>query len=690
MTFFSKAQSLVAVGCLTSTLFATSLVFAQEEPKPFDKSNFDESVRVQDDLFEFVNGTWLKKTEIPSDKSNYGAFTKLADLSQIRIKAIVDEVSEGNNVNGTDEQKVADLFRSFMNQDRTNELKATPIKQELESIAAIKSKAELIDWFAKFSMLGVDSPIGAGVSQDQGQATQYIMYVSQSGTSLPDRDYYLDEDKQADRDNLLAYIEKLFTLAEIPEQTKFAKAVLKLETNFALAQWSRVKSRDANKTYNKLDMPALNELSDEVIDWKKYFQGIGVTDPLDQVVVRTPSFFEDLATTIEAVELDVWKAYLQYRYIDAAAPYLSDDFVDANFTLYQKQLSGVDEQKPRWKRGVNLVSGRALGEVVGKLYVQQHFKPEAKAAMETLVNNLLKAFDNSIDDLAWMTDETKAKAKDKLSKITPKIGYPNVWKDYSKLEIKADDLFGNVMRSNLVEHERNISKLGKPIDREEWGMTPQTVNAYYSPTKNEIVFPAAILQPPFFDLKVPAPLNYGGIGAVIGHEISHGFDDQGSKYDGDGNLNDWWTESDREAFKSLTEKLVNQFSAYEPIKSRMVEGKVVEGAKVNGKLTLGENIADLSGLEVAHRALLLSEDESLDEMVAGWNSDQLFFVGWSRVWARKYRDKEMIKRLLNDPHSPSRYRVNGPIANIDAFYKAFDIKPGDKLYRPEGERIKIW
>ena len=679
MTFLTKAQSLAAVGCLISSLLAPSLVTAQQIPDPIDKSNFDESVRVQDDLFEFVNGTWLKKTEIPSDKSNYGVFTKLADLSQKRIKAIVDEVSKGNNVKGTDEQKVADLFSSFMDEGKVNELKATPIKQELASIAEIKSKAELVDWFAKFSMMGVDSPIGAGVAQDKGKATEYIMYVSQSGTSLPDRDYYWDEDKQAERDHLQEYIVKLFTLAELPEQAELANAVLELETKLARAQWSRVESRDANKTYNKLDMAALNELSADVVDWNKYFAGNGVAAPLEQVVVRTPSFFEELAKIIEDTDLDVWQAYLQYRYIDAAAPFLSQDFVDANFVLYQQQLSGVDEQKPRWKRGVDLVSGRALGEVVGKLYVQQHFKPESKAAMEGLVANLLQAFDDSIGNLTWMTDETKAKAKEKLSKITPKIGYPNRWKDYSKLEIEADDLFGNVMRSNLVEHERNVSKLGKPIDREEWGMTPQTVNAYYSPTKNEIVFPAAILQSPFFDVKTPAPLNYGGIGAVIGHEISHAFDDQGSKYDGDGNLNNWWTEADREAFSSLTKQLVNQFAAFEPLK----------GKKVNGKLTLGENIADLSGLEVAHRALLLSKDQSFDKET-GWNSDQLFFVGWSRVWARKYKDEEMIKRLLQDPHSPSRYRVNGPITNIDAFYKAFDIKPGDKLYRPESQRIKIW
>ena len=678
MTHFKETRLLFTVLCLSSSLLLPCFVTAQQSA--VDKSDFDLSVRAQDDLFEHVNGEWLKKTKIPSDKSNFGAFTVLIDLSQSRIKTIIDEVSKGNNVKGTDEQKVSDLFRSYMDEDRANELGAAPIKEELALVDAIQSKAELVDWFAKFSKIGVGSPIAAGVSQDKGNATEHIMYLSQSGTSLPDRDYYLKDDKQSERDSLLAYMEKLFALAELPEQAKLAKAVLKLEIDLARAQWSRVEMRDANKTYNKLDMPALNKLSVDAIDWKKYFVGNDVPVAIEMVVVQTPSFFEELAKIIDQTELDVWKAYLQFRYIDAAAPMLSKEFVDAHFVLYQQELSGVEEQQPRWKRGVDLVSGRALGEVVGRLYVRKHFKPEAKAEMEKLVKNLFQAFDGSIDNLTWMTDATKARAKEKLSKITPKIGYPNRWRDYSKLEIEADDLFGNVMRSNLVEHYRNVSKLGQPIDREEWGMTPQTVNAYYNPTKNEIVFPAAILQPPFFDLNTPAPLNYGGIGAVIGHEISHAFDDQGSKYDGDGNLKNWWTESDRKEFGNLTKQLVNQFADYEPLK----------GKKVNGNLTLGENIADLSGLEVAHRALKLSKDESLTKTVAGWNSDQLFFVGWSRVWKRKYKDEEMIKRLLNDPHSPSRYRVNGPITNIDAFYQAFDIKPGDKLYRPEEQRIKIW
>ena len=377
------------------------------------------------------------------------------------------------------------------------------------------------------------------------------------------------------------------------------------------------------------------------------------------------------------------KAYLKFKLINAYEPYLSEPFVEAAFQLFKKELAGVEEQKPRWERGVALVAGRggfgALGDAVGKLYVQRHFKPEAKAKMDQLVQNLLKAFGDSIGDLTWMGDETKAKAREKLSKIRTKIGYTKKWRSYEALKVDSQDLIGNVMRSNEIEFRRGIEKLGQPIDREEWGMTPQTVNAYYNPTKNEIVFPAAILQPPFFDVESPTPLNYGGIGAVIGHEISHAFDDQGSQYDGDGNLNNWWTEDDEKTFKELTEKLIAQYGEYQPL----------PGKNVNGKFTLGENIADLSGLTIAYKAMGY---EGLDPAVkvADWTPNQLFFVGWSRVWKRKYREAEMVKRLLTDPHSPSRYRANGPVMNIDAFYEVFEVKEGDALYKPESDRIKIW
>ena len=404
------------------------------------------------------------------------------------------------------------------------------------------------------------------------------------------------------------------------------------------------------------------------IDWNSYFTRSEINDPGD-VIVTSPSFFEGLDKLVGNIDLATWRMYLKYQILDAAAPYLSTDFVDAHFDFHSKALAGIPEQKPRWKRGVRTVEG-ALGEVVGKLYVEKYFPPEAKQRMEQLVQNLIRAFGQSIDELTWMTDATKERAQEKLSKFTVKIGYPNKWKDYSGLTVSADNLLGNVRNSALTEHRRNINKLGKPIDREEWGMTPQTVNAYYSPPKNEIVFPAAILQPPFFNMAADDAVNYGAIGAVIGHEISHGFDDQGSKYDGDGNLKSWWTPLDRKAFEDITKKLVDQFAEYTPL----------PGRNVDGQLTLGENIADLSGLSIAHKAYRISLDGKEPAELDGWSGDQRFFLGWSQVWRRKYRDAEMMRRLLTDPHAPSWYRANGPVINIDAFYSAFDVKPDDACF----------
>ena len=439
--------------------------------------------------------------------------------------------------------------------------------------------------------------------------------------------------------------------------------------------------RNANERYNKFTKGDFSKIV-PLVDVTQWLKSLGIEN-LDYAIVNTPSYFEELKTIVEETEVDDWKAYLKFKLINAYEPYLSEAFVDAGFELFKKELAGVQEQKPRWERGVALVAGRggfgSLGDAVGKLYVERHFTPEAKAKMDQLVQNLLKAFGDSIGDLTWMGEKTKAKAREKLSKIRTKIGYTKQWRSYEALKVDAEDLIGNVMRSNEIEFQRDIKKLGQPIDREEWGMTPQTVNAYYNPTKNEIVFPAAILQPPFFDVNSPTALNYGGIGAVIGHEISHAFDDQGSQYDGDGNLNNWWTEDDEKTFKELTEKLIAQYGDYQPL----------PGKNVNGKFTLGENIADLSGLTIAYKAMGY-EDLDPTEKVADWTPNQLFFVGWSRVWKRKYREAEMVKRLLTDPHSPSRYRANGPVMNIDAFYEVFGVKEGDALYKPESDRIKIW
>lgn len=644
-----------------------------------DRSTFDTSVRVQDDLFLHVNGSWLKNTEIPSDKSNYGSFIALDDLSRERIRKIVEDSTKVEHKPGSVGQKVADFYKTFLDEEKIESQDLHPIADDLKSIAGLKTHADVITHFGRLREIGVSSPIGLFVSIDRKNSTQYTTVLVQSGTTLPDRDYYLntkDEKYASARNALVAYVDRLFALAGIQAESAGEK-VLALETKIAEAQWARVEMRDAEKTYNKFATDELKDLAGN-IPWNDLLTAAGWPE-IKEINVMTPSFFEKLDAIVMETPVEDWKTYLQYRVLDDFAPLLPKEYDQAHFDLHSKELGGTTEQEPRWKRAVGLLGG-ALGEAVGELYVAKHFKPEAKARMNELVQNLLMAFESSIDELSWMTAETKLKAKEKLSKINTKIGYPDVWRDYSKLEVVAGDLIGNVKRSAQFEHQRQINKLGKPIDRNEWGMTPQTVNAYYNPTMNEIVFPAAILQSPFFSMDAPDALNYGGIGAVIGHEISHAFDDQGSRYDGDGNLKNWWTEEDRRSFEALTKRLIDQYKEYEPL----------PGQNVNGQLTLGENIADLSGLAIAYKAYQISREGKQPEEMLGWDGNQLIFIGWSRVWQRKYRDAEMIRRLATDPHSPSHFRANGPVMNIDAFYSAFDVKEGDKLFKPESERIRIW
>ncbi len=683
-----KKRSIFGTGCmlvLLLPLLCSSLVFAEapaSNDSPVERSHFDESVRPQDDLFQHVNGKWLQQTEIPADKSNYGSFTALADLSQERCNEMIKQLANERHETGSDAQKVGDFYKSFMDVDRVDELGSQPLAEMLAAIDAIEDVPGLVQHMAYLMTIGVDVPLGMYVSQDAKNSTLYAVHLIQSGTTLPDRDYYLKHDRKTLENQIkfLDYIDAVFKLSDVQQPESASDKILTIEAQLAEASWTRVRIRNANERYNKFTIEELSELSPE-IDFQSVFQEIEIETP-DYVIVNTPSFFETLNGMLTETPLEDWKAYLKFKLINTFEEYLSQDYVDAGFDFFKKALADVKQQKPRWERGVNLVAGRggfgALGDAVGKLYVAKHFKPEAKAKMDALVQNLIRAFDDSIDGLTWMSSETKVKAREKLKKIRTKIGYTVAWRDYSDLTVDPDDLFGNVLRSNQVEFRRMVGKLGQPIDREEWGMTPQTVNAYYNPTKNEIVFPAAILQSPFFDADAPVPLNYGGIGAVIGHEISHAFDDQGSQYDGDGNLNNWWTDEDKETFEALTGKLVDQYSTYQPL----------PGKNVNGKFTLGENIADLSGLAIAYKAM--AYENLPDDKIADWTPEQLFFVGWSRVWQRKYREAEMLKRLLTDPHSPSQFRANGPVMNIDAFYDAFDVQPGDQLYKPEDERIKIW
>lgn len=661
---------------------STGMLEAQDQ---LDRAAMDTSVRIQDDLYLHVNGNWLKNTEIPADKSNYGAFIKLDDLSRDRIRTIVEKAAAEAARPGTDTQKVGDFYKSMMDTDRIASLDYQPLEAELQRIAALKTHADIAGYFGYCGTIGVQSPMALFVGVDEKDSTRYLTTIVQSGTTLPDRDYYLKDDEKytATRAALVAYVNKLFSLVNDQVENPGEK-LLAVEKQIAEIQWPRVELRDALKTYNKFEVTAFGQQAPN-LQWASYLEGAR-TPRISEFNVMTPSYFEKFSPLFSAIDVDTWKLYLRYKLLDAYAEYLSPAFDEAHFELHGKTLAGIQQQLPRWKRAVDAISGKgagdfgALGDVVGRLYVAENFKPEAKARMDQLVKNLLQAFGQSINELAWMTDETKVKAQAKLAKITTKIGYPDQWRDYEGLEVKADDLVGNIMRSARFEYQRMVKKLGQPVDRLEWGMTPQTVNAYYNPTLNEIVFPAAILQPPFFSVDAPDALNYGGIGAVIGHEISHAFDDQGSRYDGEGNLNNWWTDADRKSFEELTQRLIAQYSEYEPL----------PGKKVKGDFTLGENIADLSGLSVAYKAFQIAKNGEEPEKVAGYTSNQLFFVGWSRVWQRKYREDEMIRRLLIDPHSPSQYRANGPVTNIDAFYDAFQVKEGDVLFKPVSERIRIW
>lgn len=676
--------------CLILTLLmlsTMSCIAAAQDGKQdsgIDPDGFDTTVRPQDDLFLHVNGRWLLSTEIPSDKSNYGSFTALDDAARENIRAIIEESVK--NPTDANSHKVGDFYRSFMDEETIATKGLAPLKSQFNAINALATTEDVVRYFGSSNVVGIGSPFGFGIGTDDKNSSRYLAAISQAGTTLPDRDYYLEDgEKYAEaRFALQAYIVKLYELAELSDGYSAAENILKLETALAKAKWSRTELRDAEKRYNLYEVANLKDVSAK-LPWAVFFEAVGAPD-LKEINVMTPSFFTALETIVAETPIETWQQYCRFRLLDAAADYLTPDFVDAHFELHDRTITGVPEQKPRWKRAVDATSGAGagdfgvLGEALGQLYVQRHFPAESRRRMDVLVANLMKTYEASIHDLTWMTDETKKKALDKLHKITTKIGYPDEWRDYSKLEIKADDLLGNMQRSAAFEHHRQLDRLHKPVDRKEWGMTPQTVNAYYNPSMNEIVFPAAILQPPFFDAKADDAANYGGIGAVIGHEISHGFDDEGSKYDGDGNLQNWWTEADREAFDKLTGQLVSQFEGYEPL----------PGRKLNGKLTLGENIADLSGMAIAYKAYRMSLGGKDGPVIDGHTSAQRFFLSWAQIWRRKYREDELIRRLVIDPHSPSSFRANGPISNLDAFYEAFDVKAGDKLFKPKAERIQIW
>ncbi len=641
-------------------------------------SGFDRQVRAQNDLFRFANGQWLQTTEIPADRTRVGAFDTLDDQSELHLRTIVEQSATSRSPAGTPDQRIGDFYSSFMDTARLDSLGVAPLKASLARIDALTSPADLLRYFAESAQTGTASPIALSIDQDAKNADAYIPGVSQSGLSMPNRDYYLKTEPQfvTLRNQLKGYAARAMGLAGITDPAAAAGQVLAVETRLAEIQWTAVQERDATATYNRFTVTDATARTPG-LDWKTYLDAARVRTA--EFIVAEPSFFTGVGSALTTVPLTDWKSYLRFKLIDSLSPYLSNDFVTARFEFRGRDLAGQQEMRPRWKRGVTAVDG-AMGDLLGQRYVQRYFPAEAKARMDALVAKLIEAFRSSIDGLDWMSDATKAEARDKLSKLAVKIGYPTKWKDYSKLTVARDDLVGNVLRSAQLEYQRDLDRLGTPVDREEWFTTPQTVNAYYHPTRNDITFPAAILQPPFFDPNADDAVNYGGIGAVIGHEISHAFDDQGRKFDGTGNLRDWWTPQDVERFGARAQALSAQYSAYEPL----------PGEHINGELTLGENIADLSGLTVAMRAYRLSLGGRDAAVLDGFTGEQRFFLGWAQVWRGKIRDKNLRVQLLSDPHSPLEFRTNGVVSNLPEYYAAFDVKPDDKLFRAPDQRVKIW
>ncbi|WP_296001952.1 M13 family metallopeptidase [Rugamonas sp.] len=675
-------MSTVTLSLLTAFAGAAEPAPAAAPVSGIDVQHIDASVRPQDDFFSYLNGQWLKNTDIPADKSSWGAFAQLRDETLPQLRAIIETAQrDGAKKSGSDAQKIADLYTSYMDQAHVNALGIRPLAGELNRIHAIKNKKALPALISHLSALGVTTPYAVHVGQDERASTRYAASISQSGLGLPDRDYYLKKDDAKLAATLVKYqahIEQTLALAGNKDAAASARAIVALETALAEVQWTKVENRDPVKRYNKVDIAKLAELAPD-FDWKNALATAGVASKTDYVIVQQPSYLKGFNAIVEQTDLPTWKAYFEWQLLRAASPYLSDAYADADFAFYGGVVTGVTEMPPRWKRGVGAVE-RALGENLGKLYVAQYFPAERKARMEALVRNLLASYQTSIDGLDWMSPETKREAQAKLAKFSTKIAYPNKWRDYAALAVLPNDLMGNMLRAAHFEHERMVNKLGRPIDREEWGMTPQTVNAYYSSTMNEIVFPAAILQPPFFDAGADDAVNYGAIGAVIGHEISHGFDDKGSQSDGDGNLRDWWSAQDRANFKAKTDALSRQYDGYSPI----------QGYHVNGALTLGENIADNSGLAIAYQAYHLSLHGRQAPVIDGLSGDQRFYLGFAQVWRSKTREAQQIVYLKTDPHSPGQFRANGTVVNQPGWYEAFGVKPGDRMYVAPEQRVIIW
>lgn len=675
---------LVLAGCSPSEQPASESSSAGDAPVAELRSgilfdNMNASVRPGDDFNAYVNGTWENSTEIPADKTSYGVSRILRDEAQANVRKIIEESAAGNNSQGSDEQKVGDLYQSYLNTELRNELGFAPLAGELERIAAIESYDDLAAYFAYANKYAYGTPFGLILYPDLKKPTHYAIYTWQGGLGLPDREYYTsDQGNFAEiRQQYTDHIAKMLDLAGMGNGAESAKTIMALETRIAEQHMLKEDTRDFVALYNMYPTASLDEVMTE-FNWSTFLESADMPE-LDQLVVTQPDYMAALDKIITDTDLDTWKTFLRWGLLNANASILNEELDQQNFEFYNKTLGGQQEQLPMWHRGVSLVNGN-LGEVVGKVYVKEHFPPQAKEEMLVLVNNLIVAYEQSINELDWMGEETRVEALDKLSKFTPKIGYPDIWKDYSALEIDSTDLLGNMRGSAEVVYQQNVDKLAGPVQKHEWGMTPQTVNAYYNAPLNEIVFPAAILQPPYFDLDAENAVNYGAIGAVIGHEIGHGFDDAGSTFDGDGVLRDWWTEEDKAEFEKRTQALIAQYDAF----------AVFDDLNVNGTFTLGENIGDLGGLSIALKAYKMSLGGEPAPVLDGLTGEQRVFIGYAQAWLRKSREEALRRQVNTDPHSPAMFRVNGVVRNVPEFYTAFDVKEDDDLYLPPEERVKIW
>jgi len=657
----------------------TGAVKATAATKPIDINNFDMSVKPGDDFYQYVNGNWLKKNPLPASETRWGSFNVLDDITRERVRTILDETAAMKNVvDGSADQKIRDFYLTAMDTIRIEEMRGSPLKPIIEKINKIDSKSQLPTLMAELQRMGFSSFFNFYVGQDDKKSDQMIINLYQGGLGLPDRDYYLKDDKESVeiRQKYLTHVKTMFMLMGIPAGGSSIQNLMTLETELAKISRSRVELRDPEKNYNKM---GVQEFAAQMTNFSinEYFKNFGVQEK--EVIIGQPEFFKRVNEMIEKTSLDDIKFYLTWDVINSRASTLSSEFVKADFEFYHGVLSGAKEMRPRWKRVLGTMNG-TMGELIGELYVKKYFTPQAKERVNLMVDNLISAYKERIKSRTWLEDQTKSAALLKLDKVMRKLAYPDRWRDYSKLSVGKDSYCDNVNRASEFWFQYNLSKLGKPVDKSEWAMSPQTINAYYNPGFNEIVFPAAIMQPPFFDPMADDAVNYGAMGAVIGHELTHGFDDQGCQYDAEGNLKNWWTEKDKSLFDQRAQKLVDQFNHYMPIDS----------LTINGKLTLGENIADLGGLTIAYAALQKTLALKPKVKIDGFTPEQRFFINFAQVWRNNIRPEELKKRLKTDPHSPGKFRANGTVRNMPEFYEAFGITKENKMYLPPDQRVEIW